>query len=94
MFHRDPILGQLGVPLLGRAARGGSAGSGSGGGGVVGRAQVREVTVRIGGVVGGAVASLVFEAGSGPEGREGKEDDDEGDDIGGEFGDVNEVLKD
>lgn len=46
------------------------------------------------GVVGGTVAGFMFEAGAGPDGGEGKEDDDESDDVGGKFGDVHEVLED
>lgn len=55
---------------------------------------MEEITVRVRGTVGDAVVAVIIETDTGPDRRQGEKDNHESEDVRGEFGDVDEVLKD
>lgn len=56
---------------------------------------MEEMTVRVrGAVIEAAVVAVIVETDPGPDRRQGEKDNDEREDVRGEFGDVDEVLED
>lgn len=106
MLHGNPILAHLRITPLCRGLRASKARSvrrvaryrrhvlRARCGAVRGRAQMEEITVGVRGTVGDAVVVVIIETDTGPDRRQGEKDNHESEDVRGEFGDIDEVLKD